>query len=98
MAALESLAVRTPILVQAATDPLRQHCLQGNAGLFYADRSEFEVALDLLVRDDRLREILGANGLAYVQSRYTWDRVLDKYAILFEALTSWPSSTTPPTP
>ncbi len=98
MAALESLAVRTPILVQAATDPLRQHCLQGNAGLFYSTPDEFDVALNLLVRDDRLREILGANGLASVRSRYTWDRVLDKYAILFEALTSWPSSTIPPTP
>jgi len=98
MAALESLAVRTPILVQAATDPLRQHCLQGNAGLFYSTPDEFDVALNLLVRDDGLREIVGANGLAYVRSRYTWDRVLDKYAILFEALTSWPSSTIPPTP
>jgi glycosyltransferase involved in cell wall biosynthesis len=91
MAALESLAVRTPILVQGTTEPLRQHCLQGNAGLFYANGAEFDIALDMLVRDDRLRTILGNNGLAYVQKHYTWERILDKYAILFEALTSWPS-------
>jgi glycosyltransferase involved in cell wall biosynthesis len=98
MAALESLAVRTPILVQAATDPLRQHCLQGNAGLFFANADEFDIALDWLVRDDRLRQALGRNGLAYVRENYTWDRVLDKYERVFKALTSWPSLTIPPTP
>ncbi len=98
MAALESLAVRTPILVQATTDPLRQHCLQGNSGLFYATADEFDIALDLLARDNKLRSVLGRNGQAYVRDNYTWDRVLDKYVRLFKALTSWPSLTIPPTP
>ncbi len=87
MAALESLAVRTPILVQAATDPLREHCRRGNAGLSFANADEFAVALDLLVRDRKLRDALGQNGLDYVQKNYTWNRILEKYAILFDALT-----------
>lgn len=98
MAALESLAVQTPLLVQASTEPLKRHCLEGNAGLFYATPEEFSVSLDLLVRDDRLGRALGRNGLAYVRKKYTWERVLEKYAILFKTLISWPSSTTRPTP
>ncbi len=86
MAALESLAVRTPILVQGTTDPLREHCLQGNAGLWFANAEEFGIALGLLAGDDRLRGILGRNGLAYVRKSYVWERILDKYAIVFEKL------------
>jgi len=86
MAALESLAVRTPILVQGATDPLRQHCLAGQAGLWYRNADEFGAALELLVRNRRLRDVLGRNGLAYVKDHYTWKKIVDKYLAVFEAL------------
>jgi len=86
MAALESLAVRTPILVQEAADPLKQHCLDGNSGLFYSNYEEFANALDLLLKDKRLRAGLGENGLEYVKKNYTWDQILQKYAILLKAM------------
>ena len=84
MAALESLAVRTPILVQEGADPLKQHCLMGRCGLFYSDYPEFEAGLDLLLGDGRLRRTLGSNGFDYVSRNYTWPLIIQKYEKLFE--------------
>jgi glycosyltransferase involved in cell wall biosynthesis len=86
MAALESMAVRTPILVQAATDPLKQHCLAGRSGLWFSGPEDFGAALELLLRDSRLRTELGRNGRAYVEANYAWPQVLRKYEIVFRAL------------
>ena len=88
MAALESLAVRTPILVQEKTDPLKQHCIQGHSGLWYGDYTDFAAALSLLLEDSRLRESLGANGLRYVRENYSWPRIMDKYERLFKFMTA----------
>jgi glycosyltransferase involved in cell wall biosynthesis len=87
MAALESLAVRTPILVRDSTDPLKQHAVQGQCGLSFANKEEFAVALDLLFRDKYLRDSLGINGRAYVKANYTWDRVVAKYERLIARMT-----------
>ncbi len=84
MAALESLAVQTPILAQAAADPLKEHCLRGECGLFYSDSAEFGEALGLLVKDKRLRETLGKNGLDYVKKNYSWPVVMGKYERLMD--------------
>jgi glycosyltransferase involved in cell wall biosynthesis len=86
MAALESLAVRTPILVQEATEPLKQHCLEGECGLYFSNYEEFAGALELLAADKRLRAALARNGAAYVQKNYTWPRIMKKYDILFHSL------------
>ena len=84
MAALESLAVRTPILVQEGADPLKQHCLKGRCGLFYSNYPEFEGGLDLLLKDERLRLALGNNGFDYVSRNYTWPLIIQKYEKLFD--------------
>lgn len=86
MAALESMVVRTPILVQEGTEPLKQHCLKGKSGLTYSNYEEFQAALDLLLDDPRLREVLGSNGFAYVQANYTWPQVIAKYERVFSRL------------
>ena len=87
MAALESMAVRTPILVQEKTDPLKQHCIRGRSGLWFSDYTDFAAALNLLLEDSRLRESLGDNGLRYVRENYAWPCVVDKYERLFQFLT-----------
>jgi glycosyltransferase involved in cell wall biosynthesis len=81
--ALEALSVGTPILVNARSAVLVEHCIGSNGGLYYADRDEFVECLKLLVRDERLRAALGRNGRDYVRRKYRWDVVLGKYEQLF---------------
>jgi glycosyltransferase involved in cell wall biosynthesis len=81
--ALEALSVGTPILANARSAVLVEHCVRSNGGLYYADRDEFVEALKLLVGDERLRQALGRNGRDYVRKSYRWDVVLGKYERLF---------------
>jgi glycosyltransferase involved in cell wall biosynthesis len=81
--ALESLSAGTPILANARSPVLVEHCLRSNGGLFYADRDEFVECLKLLVGDGRLRAALGRNGREYVRRNYRWDVVLGKFERLF---------------
>ena len=93
--ALESFAVGTPVLANARSDVLVDHCQRSNAGLYYGGRDEFQACLRLLVRDDDLRAALGRQGRAYIRANYRWDVVLGKYDRLIAGL---PSSRPPGRP
>lgn len=86
--ALESFAVGTPVLANARSDVLVDHCQRSNAGLYYAGRDEFQACLRLLVRDDDLRTAMGRQGRAYVRANYRWEVVLGKYDRLIASLPS----------
>ena len=72
--ALEALAVGTPILCNARSDVLVDHCLRSNGGLFYRDRDEFVECLKLLVADERLRAAMGRSGREYVRKKLPMGR------------------------
>jgi glycosyltransferase involved in cell wall biosynthesis len=84
--ALEAFAVGTPVLANARSDVLVDHCQKSNAGLYYADRDEFVESLKLLVADHRLRAAMGRNGRAYVRRNYRWDVIISKYERMFAKL------------
>jgi glycosyltransferase involved in cell wall biosynthesis len=84
--ALESFAVGTPVLANARSEVLVDHCHKSNAGLFYADRDEFTECLRVLVADQRLRNAMGRNGRHYVRQNYRWDVILAKYERMFSRL------------
>jgi glycosyltransferase involved in cell wall biosynthesis len=86
--ALEAFAVGTPVLANARSDVLVEHCIRSNAGLYYADRDEFVECLELLMGDERLRAALGRNGRDYVRRNYRWDVVLGKYERIFAKIRS----------
>jgi glycosyltransferase involved in cell wall biosynthesis len=84
--ALEALSVGTPVLVNARSAVLVEHCVRSNGGLWYADRDEFVECLKLLVNDAGLRAALGRNGREYVRRHYQWDVVLGKFERIFAKL------------
>ena len=77
--ALEAFAVGSPVLANARSEVLVEHCVQSNAGLYYADRDEFVEALSLLLSDPSLRTAMGRNGREYVRRNYRWDVIMAKY-------------------
>jgi glycosyltransferase involved in cell wall biosynthesis len=81
--ALEAMSVGTPVLVNARSQVLVEHCIRSNGGLYYADGDEFVECLKLLVGDTRLRNAIGRNGRDYVRTNYRWDVVLGKYERIF---------------
>jgi glycosyltransferase involved in cell wall biosynthesis len=84
--ALEAFAVGTPVLANARSEVLVEHCRNSNAGLYYADRDEFSECLRLLVADHSLRASLGRHGRDYVRKNYRWDVILAKYERMFTRL------------
>ena len=76
---LEGLALGVPALANARSAVLKDHCLRSGAGLFYGDGDEYVEAVDLLVREPRLRDTLGASGRLYIDAEYRWDVVLDRW-------------------
>ena len=84
--ALEAFAVGTPVLANARSEVVREHCQRSNAGLYYADRDEFVECLKLLIGNEDLRRALGRNGQAYVRANYEWDVILRKYDQLIEGV------------
>lgn len=84
--ALEAFAVGTPVLANARSEVLVDHCRRSHAGLYYEDRWEFTEALSLLMRDAALRDALGRNGKAYINAHYRWDTIIGKYERMFARL------------
>lgn len=81
--ALEAMSVGTPVLVNARSAVLVEHCVRSNGGLWYTDRNEFVECLNVLMGDPRLRAALGRNGRDYVRKNYRWEVVLGKYERIF---------------
>jgi glycosyltransferase involved in cell wall biosynthesis len=75
---LESLAVGTPVLANAANETAVEHCRRANAGLYYSNREEFAEALHEL-QSPSLRERMGENGRRYVRNHHQWDAVVGRF-------------------
>ncbi len=82
----ESWSARTPVLVNARCAATVEHCRRSGGGVTFDGYGEFEVAVDRLVGDDALRRELGERGRRYVDERFRWPHVIDRYAGFVESV------------
>ncbi|MCZ7531676.1 MAG: glycosyltransferase [Acidimicrobiia bacterium] len=76
---LEAWSVGTPVLVNGACATTRRHCATSGGGLWFEGFGAFDRAVERLVADGDLRAAMGSAGSAYVEARYRWPVVLDRY-------------------
>lgn len=88
MVVLESMLMQTPVVVNGQCEVLREHCEQGNAGLYYTNFLEFRETVNLLIHNQELRQALGVNGKKYVQNQYDWEIIDRKVTESIEEIAS----------
>jgi glycosyltransferase involved in cell wall biosynthesis len=85
MILVEAWAQAKPAVVQGRCEVLRGQAERSGGGLAYLDFAGFEAAVELLVGDVDLAARLGRAGRRYVEARYSWETVLDRYEALLRA-------------
>lgn len=82
---LEAWAQGTPVLATARSAVLRGHLQRAGGGLLYdPDPGDFAARLDALVADEGLRKQLGERGRTYVETRYRWPTITQRYLEFLE--------------
>jgi glycosyltransferase involved in cell wall biosynthesis len=83
---LDAWEAGRPVLVNGRCEVTREHCVRSGGGLWFDDYATFEVTLDRLLGDQRLRSQLGAAGKAYVAAHYRWPALIERYGAFLESL------------
>ncbi len=76
---LQGMFKSKPVLANAKSPVLLDHCIRSNGGLFYNDMDEFLFGLELLLSRSDIRNRLGINGKKYVQEFYNWHAVRQRF-------------------
>jgi glycosyltransferase involved in cell wall biosynthesis len=82
MVLLEAMAMSKPVLVNGQCEVLKDHCTRSNAGLYYTNYYEFEETIEYLLNHGEVCEIMGYNGMKYVQENYQWDVITKRLETL----------------
>lgn len=82
---LEAFSVGSPVVANAASRVLVDHCRKSNAGFYYQNFEEFEEILGLLLTDRNLVRSLGKNGQRYIKENYGWQNLISKYELALRA-------------
>ena len=85
---VEAWARSRPALVQARCEVLAGQARRSGGAVPYRGYAEFEAALEKVLAEPDFAAALGANGRRYVESRYRWDSILDRYESLLASVRS----------
>lgn len=83
---LESMALGRPVLVNEDCDVLKGQCIRSNAGLYYRNYTEFEMALDYMLTNKEAYVQMAENGLEFVKKNYSWQYVVENVSSLIEEI------------
>lgn len=83
---MESWMLGTPVVVHGNCAVTRHHAVASGGGLYFTSEPEFAAVLERLITDPKLRLALSNAGAAYVQERYSWPAVLDRFDAVMESL------------
>jgi len=83
IACLEAWLLGKPVLVNSKSPVLKDHCIDGQGGLFYENFEEFSECLTLLLSQNDLAASLGDNGVNYVKNNFNWDVTQNRYQDFF---------------
>ncbi len=82
----ESWSARTPVLVNADCAATVEHCRRSGGGIAFDGYGEFEVAVDRLIGEPAFGRALGERGRAYVDARFRWPHLIERYARFVESV------------
>lgn len=86
IACLEAWTLGKPVLVNAKSEVLKGQARRSQGGLWYSDTDEFCAALEILLREEPVRRVLGAQGADFVNRNYRWPLIMDAYEGAVSAL------------
>lgn len=78
--AIEAWQLKKPILANAKSAVLKDHCLQSNGGLYYNNHEEFTLCLDKILKQPNLGHSLGLAGWKYVEKNYNWSAIKQRFS------------------
>ncbi len=83
---MESWLEKTPVIVHADCPVTREHVIDSGGGLYYANRKELEVVINLFLTDKEFYQKASLSGKEYVEKEYSWGAVLNRFDIAIQKI------------
>jgi glycosyltransferase involved in cell wall biosynthesis len=91
---IEAWSVETPVLVNGSCIATREHVERSSGGLWFDGYLSFEAALSRMLDDAQLASAMATNGNRYVDARFRWPVLIERYGAFLERMAPKTSSWT----